>query len=151
MFDLFAGLSKRNKFRVGRGVAGSGKTCGRGVKGQKSRSGVSGMNIFVGGQNKLYTSLPRRGFRNYVSDKRNVLFSIPIKRIENCINSYLDDKIVIIDRNFLVKNCFINKFFRGKIKFIGNANFNKKCHFNIDFLSKSCALNLKNYGHTIIE
>jgi large subunit ribosomal protein L15 len=55
----------RKKFkRVGRGEgSGKGKTCGRGVKGQKARSGVS-INGFEGGQNPLHTRLPKRGFKN---------------------------------------------------------------------------------------
>jgi large subunit ribosomal protein L15 len=55
----------RNKFkRVGRGIgSGKGKTAGRGVKGQKARSGVS-LNGFEGGQLPIYRRLPKRGFVN---------------------------------------------------------------------------------------
>ena len=58
-------LGARRKFkRVGRGEgSGKGKTCGRGVKGQKARSGVS-IHGFEGGQNPLYMRLPKRGFKN---------------------------------------------------------------------------------------
>ena len=50
------------KMRVGRGIgSGKGKTCGRGVKGQKSRSGVA-IKSFEGGQMPLYRRLPKRGF-----------------------------------------------------------------------------------------
>ena len=50
--------------RVGRGEgSGVGKTCGRGVKGQKARSGVA-INGFEGGQNPLYMRMPKRGFNN---------------------------------------------------------------------------------------
>jgi len=52
------------RIRVGRGIgSGKGKTCGRGVKGQKSRSGVS-VNGFEGGQMPIYRRLPKRGFNN---------------------------------------------------------------------------------------
>ena len=55
--------SKKYK-RKGRGAgSGLGKTSGRGVKGQKSRSGVS-INGFEGGQMPLYRRLPKRGFKN---------------------------------------------------------------------------------------
>ena len=51
--------------RVGRGPgSGLGKTAGRGVKGQGSRSGVSGMHRFEGGQTPLYRRLPKKGFKN---------------------------------------------------------------------------------------
>ena len=52
----------KNKMRVGRGIgSGKGKTCGRGIKGQKSRSGVA-IKSFEGGQMPLYRRLPKRGF-----------------------------------------------------------------------------------------
>ena len=54
----------KSRMRVGRGIgSGKGKTCGRGVKGQKSRSGVS-INGFEGGQMPIYRRLPKRGFKN---------------------------------------------------------------------------------------
>jgi len=55
--------ARKNRMRVGRGIgSGKGKTGGRGVKGQKSRSGVSGIRQFEGGQMPLYMRLPKRGF-----------------------------------------------------------------------------------------
>ena len=57
-------LSNKKSKRLGRGAgSGLGKTAGRGVKGQKSRSGVS-INGFEGGQMPLYRRLPKRGFKN---------------------------------------------------------------------------------------
>ncbi len=54
----------KNRIRVGRGIgSGKGKTCGRGQKGQKSRSGVA-VNGFEGGQMPIYRRLPKRGFKN---------------------------------------------------------------------------------------
>lgn len=53
----------KNRIRVGRGIgSGKGKTCGRGQKGQKSRSGVA-VNGFEGGQMPIYRRLPKRGFK----------------------------------------------------------------------------------------
>jgi len=53
---------KKKKIRVGRGIgSGKGKTSGRGIKGQKSRSGVA-IKSFEGGQMPLYRRLPKRGF-----------------------------------------------------------------------------------------
>jgi len=55
----------KNRKRLGRGVgSGTGKTCGRGQKGQKSRSGVSIPALFEGGQNPLHRRVPKRGFYN---------------------------------------------------------------------------------------
>ena len=61
-------IKKKSK-RVGRGIGSSkGKTCGRGMKGQKSRSGVA-IKSFEGGQMPLYRRLPKRGFKNFKKKK----------------------------------------------------------------------------------
>ncbi len=72
-------IRKKKKKKVGRGCgSGLGKTCGRGHKGQKSRSGVS-ISSFEGGQNPIYTRLPKRGFRSRVDKSGRV--SITLKRV----------------------------------------------------------------------
>lgn len=102
-------VTKKRK-RVGRGRgSGLGKTCGRGQKGQKSRSGVTKIRAFEGGQTPLYVRLPRRGFNNIFSVKY-----IPLNFIQ--IQSYIDSghfsntitiddlvKVGIIKREQLVK------------------------------------------------
>ena len=61
--------ARKNRKRVGRGPgSGTGKTAGRGMKGQKSRSGVS-IKGFEGGQMPLYRRLPKRGFNNIFRKK----------------------------------------------------------------------------------
>ena len=56
---------QKGKKRLGRGIgSGKGKTCGRGHKGQKSRSGVA-IKSFEGGQMPLYRRLPKRGFKSF--------------------------------------------------------------------------------------
>ena len=66
-------LKVKNRKRVGRGIgSGSGKTCGRGVKGQKARTGCS-MKGFEGGQTPIYMRLPKRGFRSKVQKKYEVV------------------------------------------------------------------------------
>ena len=68
------------KIRVGRGIgSGKGKTSGRGMKGQKSRSGVA-IKGFEGGQMPLYRRLPKRGFSNIFSKK---IQSINFNQISN--------------------------------------------------------------------
>ncbi|MCB1419303.1 MAG: 50S ribosomal protein L15 [Notoacmeibacter sp.] len=65
--------SVKSRKRVGRGIgSGSGKTGGRGVKGQKSRSGVA-INGFEGGQMPIYRRLPKRGFKNIFAKSFNVV------------------------------------------------------------------------------
>ena len=86
---------KRKKIRVGRGIgSGKGKTSGRGVKGQKSRSGVA-IKSFEGGQMPLYRRLPKRGFNPLNKDKIAIL---NLEKIQNLINSKrINDNIM----NFL--------------------------------------------------
>ena len=94
------------KMRVGRGIAsGKGKTSGRGVKGQKSRSGVA-IKSFEGGQMPLYRRLPKRGFNPIKKDR------IAILNLEK-IQSYIDKKNIktseILNSNILKKLKLINK------------------------------------------
>lgn len=66
--------AKKERKRVGRGVgSGIGKTCGRGQKGQRSRSGVSIPAWFEGGQNPLHRRIPKRGFVNIFKNATTAL------------------------------------------------------------------------------
>jgi large subunit ribosomal protein L15 len=70
--------------RLGRGIgSGSGKTGGRGVKGQKSRSGVA-INGFEGGQMPIYRRLPKRGFTNFTGKEFN---TVSVGRIQAAIDA----------------------------------------------------------------
>ena len=72
----------KTKIRVGRGIgSGKGKTSGRGVKGQKSRSGVA-IKSFEGGQMPLYRRLPKRGFNPLI---RHKLAKINLEKIQMLI------------------------------------------------------------------
>jgi large subunit ribosomal protein L15 len=76
------GATKARK-RVGRGIgSGSGKTGGRGVKGQKSRSGVA-IKGFEGGQNPIHMRLPKRGFNN---PSRLKFTEVNLGRIQSAID-----------------------------------------------------------------
>ena len=82
----------KSKIRVGRGIgSGKGKTSGRGVKGQKSRSGVA-IKSFEGGQMPLYRRLPKRGFNSISIEK------VAILNLEK-IQSYIDKKKNKFSRN----------------------------------------------------
>ena len=98
-FNSNSSFNKKRK-RVGRGSgSGSGKTAGRGVKGQKSRSGVS-INGFEGGQMPLYRRLPKRGFKNYFSKK---IQSINFNQINNIITKYNMKENSIIENDLFEK------------------------------------------------
>ncbi|MCC8417115.1 MAG: 50S ribosomal protein L15 [Rickettsia endosymbiont of Bryobia graminum] len=92
--------AKKTKKRVGRGIgSGKGKTCGRGVKGQKSRSGVA-IKGFEGGQMPIIKRLPKRGFNCPTSQKYDV---INIIDIELLISENILDITEIITKEVLVK------------------------------------------------
>ena len=96
----------KKKIRVGRGIgSGKGKTSGRGVKGQKSRSGVA-IKSFEGGQMPLYRRLPKRGFNPISSN------NIAILNLDK-IQSYIDKKNIktsdILNSDLLKKLKLINK------------------------------------------
>ena len=75
----------KKKMRVGRGIgSGKGKTSGRGVKGQKSRSGVS-IKAFEGGQMPLYRRLPKRGF-NAIKRYQAIIAIMNLEKIQSYIN-----------------------------------------------------------------
>ena len=91
----------KSKMRVGRGIgSGKGKTCGRGVKGQKSRSGVA-IKSFEGGQMPLYRRLPKRGFNSLYKKEKNV--AINLDKISKLIDAKKLDTSKSIDlRKYLL-------------------------------------------------
>ena len=125
--------TKRIKKRVGRGIgSGKGKTSGRGVKGQKSRSGVA-IKSFEGGQMPLYRRLPKRGFKPIKNKKYAI---INLSKIQNLI----DKKIILpqttIDINFLKEKKIVKKNF-SKFKILGIGELKDKIKLNTKLMSKS--------------
>ena len=135
----------KKKIRVGRGIgSGKGKTCGRGVKGQKSRSGVA-IKSFEGGQMPLYRRLPKRGFNPIYKDATAIL------NLEK-IQSYLDKKSInpkeIINSNLLKKLKLINKNSK-KLKILGTGELKEKINIEADLASKSAIEKLEKIGGSI--
>ena len=135
----------KKKIRVGRGIgSGKGKTSGRGVKGQKSRSGVS-IKSFEGGQMPLYRRLPKRGF-NSIEKK-----SIAILNLDK-IQSFIDKKSVktseILNSNLLKKLKLINKR-SSKLKILGSGEIKDKINIEADLASKSAINKLEKIGGSI--
>jgi large subunit ribosomal protein L15 len=135
----------KSKMRVGRGIgSGKGKTSGRGVKGQKSRSGVA-IKSFEGGQMPLYRRLPKRGF-NPISKQH-----IAILNLEK-IQSYIDKKNInvsdTINSELLKKNKLINKS-SDKLKILGTGEIKDKVNIVADLASKSAIEKLEKIGGSI--
>ena len=138
--------TKIKKMRVGRGIgSGKGKTSGRGVKGQKSRSGVA-IKSFEGGQMPLYRRLPKRGFNPLKKEKIAI---INLDKIQNLIETKKIDKNSQIDIEPLKKYKVVNKSFK-KIKILGSGEIKEKININVDFISKSAKEKLEKAGGTII-
>ena len=124
-------LSNKKSKRLGRGAgSGLGKTAGRGVKGQKSRSGVS-INGFEGGQMPLYRRLPKRGFKNP--------FKIKIQQINfNILNNLIDKynlNIYKITENELFEKKILKKS-KGRVKLLNVGKIDKPINIEIPFASK---------------
>ena len=136
---------KIKKMRVGRGIgSGKGKTSGRGVKGQKSRSGVA-IKSFEGGQMPLYRRLPKRGFNPI---KKNKIAKLNLDKIQNLINNKKINQDTQIDIKILKKAKIINKS-SDKIKILGKGEIKSKINLNVDFVSKSAKEKLEKIGSII--
>jgi len=135
----------KSKIRVGRGIgSGKGKTSGRGVKGQKSRSGVA-IKSFEGGQMPLYRRLPKRGFNPIKKD------NIAIINL-NKIQSYIDKKNIkttdTLNSELLKKLKLINKN-SIKLKILGSGEIKDKINIEADLASKSAITKLEKLGGSI--
>ena len=133
------------KMRVGRGIgSGKGKTSGRGVKGQKSRSGVA-IKAFEGGQMPLYRRLPKRGFNAFGK------INIAIMNLEK-LQSFIDEKTInskdTISMELLKKLKLINKNSQ-KLKILGTGDIKEKVNIEADLISKSATEKLEKVGGSI--
>ena len=135
----------KSKIRVGRGIgSGKGKTSGRGVKGQKSRSGVA-IKSFEGGQMPLYRRLPKRGFNPI---RRSFIAILNLEKIQ----SFIDKKNIktsdVLNSNLLKKLKLINKN-SVKLKILGSGEIKEKINIEADLASKSAIAKLEKIGGTI--
>ena len=135
----------KSKMRVGRGIgSGKGKTCGRGVKGQKSRSGVA-IKSFEGGQMPLYRRLPKRGF-NPIS-KANIAI-LNLEKIQFYINNKNIKTTDTINSDLLKKLKLINKN-SVKLKILATGEIKDKVNIEADLASKSAIKKLEKIGGSI--
>ena len=136
---------KEKKIRVGRGIgSGKGKTSGRGVKGQKSRSGVA-IKSFEGGQMPLYRRLPKRGF-NAIHKKEIGLLNL--SKIQSFIESKRIKPTDKIDLALLKKLNIVKKKYK-KLKVLGNGDVKEKLNIEVNYLSNSAKTKLEKLGSNI--
>ena len=136
---------KEKKIRPGRGIgSGKGKTSGRGVKGQKSRSGVA-IKSFEGGQMPLYRRLPKRGFNALNKNK------IAILNLDK-IQFFIDKKSIttkeVVNSELLKKLKLINKRYT-KLKILGSGEIKDKVNIEADLASKSAIDKLEKIGGSL--
>tara|TARA_Y100000817_G_scaffold199949_1_gene156479 strand:- start:171 stop:629 length:459 start_codon:yes stop_codon:yes gene_type:complete len=136
---------KTKKIRVGRGIgSGKGKTSGRGVKGQKSRSGVA-IKSFEGGQMPLFRRLPKRGFNSLNKNKVAIL---NLKKIQALIDKKVISETDILNLETLKKLKIVGNNF-NKIKILGSGELKSKINISIDFISNSAKEKLEKSGSKI--
>ena len=123
--------SNKKRKRVGRGAgSGLGKTAGRGIKGQKSRSGVS-IKGFEGGQMPIYRRLPKRGFKNNFKRK---IQQINFNHIDFLINKYKFDSNKLNENDFFTQKIFSKS--KGDLKLLNVGEITIPINIEISYASK---------------
>jgi large subunit ribosomal protein L15 len=119
--------STKNRMRVGRGPgSGKGKTAGRGVKGQKARSGVA-IRGFEGGQMPLHMRMPKRGFNNPFAKK---FAEVNLWRIEQAIAAGKLDAGKAIDADVLIAAGVVRRVLDG-VKLLGKGELTSKLNITV--------------------
>jgi large subunit ribosomal protein L15 len=133
------------KIRPGRGIgSGKGKTGGRGVKGQKSRSGVA-IKAFEGGQTPLYRRLPKRGFKSLFVNNTAI---INLSHLQKFNDNKKIDLNTPIDLKLLQEKKIINKKYL-KLKILGDGILKNKIVLTVNFASKQAQAKIEKAGGTL--
>ena len=135
----------KGKKRLGRGIgSGLGKTSGRGVKGQKARTGVA-IKGFEGGQMPLHRRLPKRGFNNIFAKKYNEL---NLGRIQEAVDSgRLDGKKPITVE--ALKDAGLIRRTKDGVRLLGNGELKAKLAFEVFGASKSAQAAIEKAGGSV--
>ena len=137
--------ARKSRRRVGRGIgSGKGKTAGRGVKGQKARTGVA-VKGFEGGQMPLHRRLPKRGFKNVWAKTLN---EVNLGRIQQAIDAGKLDPAATIDVAALVKAGVLRRAKDG-VRVLGDGELKAKVALTVYGASKSAAAAVEKAGGSI--
>ncbi|WP_113317592.1 50S ribosomal protein L15 [Hyphomicrobiales bacterium] len=137
--------STKNRKRLGRGIgSGSGKTAGRGVKGQKARSGVA-INGFEGGQMPIYRRLPKRGFNNIF---RSDFVVVSLGRIQIAIDAKKLDASKAIDAAALTAAGVIRRA-RDGVRVLADGELKTKVTIEVAGASKPAIEKIEKAGGSI--
>jgi len=139
--------STKNRMRVGRGPgSGKGKTAGRGVKGQKARSGVA-IAGFEGGQMPLHMRMPKRGFNNPFAKK---LVEVNFWRLEQAIAAKKLDPSKAIDADVLLAAGVIRRKLDG-VKLLGKGDLTSKIEITVFAASETARAAIEKVGGKLTE
>ena len=135
----------QKKKRVGRGVgSGKGKTAGRGIKGQKSRSGVA-INGYEGGQMPLYQRLPKRGF-NKPNRKKFAVVNLGL--IQKFVEAGKLDASAEISEDALVASGLVRRRLDG-VRILAKGDISAKVKLSVTGASKSAIAEVEKAGGTL--
>ncbi len=139
-----SGATKARK-RVGRGIgSGSGKTAGRGVKGQKSRSGVA-INGYEGGQMAIYRRLPKRGFNNIFANDFN---TVSVARVQAAVDAKKLDGKKPVTVEALVEAGVLRRAKDG-VRLLGDGEIKSKLNFEVAGASKTAIEKVEKAGGSV--
>ncbi len=137
--------SVKARKRVGRGIgSGTGKTAGRGVKGQKSRSGVA-INGFEGGQMPIYRRLPKRGFTNIFAKSFNV---VSLGRVQAAIDAGKLDAKAVVNIDSLKAAGVIRRALDG-VRVLADGELKAKVAFEVAGASKAAIEKIEKAGGSV--
>ena len=135
----------KNRKRVGRGIgSGMGKTAGRGVKGQKARSGVA-INGFEGGQMPVYRRLPKRGFNNLFAKSFN---EVSVGRVQTAIDAGKLDASKTVDSAALKAAGVIRREKDG-FRLLSDGELKAKVTFDVAGASKAAVEKVTKAGGVV--
>jgi large subunit ribosomal protein L15 len=132
--------SRKERHRVGRGLgSGSGKTAGRGMKGQKSRSGGGVRTGFEGGQMPLYRRLPKRGFKNIWA---KTYAEVNVETLNRFDDGTTVDPVILVESGILKNVC-------DGIRILGGGELTKRLNVRANGFTKSAEEKIKAAGGKI--
>lgn len=138
--------ARKERMRVGRGIgSGKGKTGGRGVKGQTSRTGVA-INGFEGGQMPLHRRLPKRGFRNIFAKEYSV---VNLGLVQKFIDAGKLDASHTIDAVALEAAGVTGKVKKDGVRLLGKGALTTKASFTVAGASKSAVEAVEKAGGSV--
>jgi len=138
--------ARKTRKRIGRGIgSGTGKTGGRGGKGQTARSGVR-IKGFEGGQMPLHRRLPKRGFKNTAFARK--LNEVNLGRLQEAINAGLLDAAATIDAAALIKAGILRRAKDG-VRLLGGGEIKAKVRISVFGASKSAVAAVEKAGGSV--